>query len=1180
MRKRIRQIARGKFEYAKPILTFSEEFIDLQITEDKDESGSFTISTNNDEILRGVVYCTEPRMECLTPQFEGAEIRIRYQFHSRGLVEGDKVEGAFIIVCNQSEYSLSFCAIISKRYPTTSIGVIHNLYDFACLAKENWDEAFQLFYHKNFTNVINSNEVKELMIYRGMVSSKPSNQNLEEFLVGIKKKEVVKITTDKTEAVYYDITDSISETCNIRKSGWGYIEINISSDSEFIELPQTRLVTDDFIGSTYPLEYVIDPDRMHAGLNFGKVYIKSAYQMITLTITASCEPQIEEVMESTRTQINECKTGIMELYQAYRLKRIVTGVWSNETVDILNHLHALVPDEPMYVLMKAQAFIINRQRQEAEWILDEFKRECNDTKSPIWGYYLYLMTLMEREPSYVDRMTHEIELIFYDNPDSALLFWVLLFLQEQYFNNNARKLKDIEYWVLNGCNSPYLYIEAFYLIWQDPYLLSKLDKFEIRIIRWAIKHHALTKDIVMQLFQIIDMSKGFDKKIYDILCSAYEVDSKLEYIGSICSYLIKNQQYDAKYHTWFEKGIELELRITGLYEAYLLSLDDREIISIPKIIQMYFRYESSLPYRKMAVLYNNIIAGKDTNPEVYQKYRKTMGKFAMAQVEMRHMDDNLAVIYKEMLDIGLVNEEIAHCLARIIFTNKLVVFDEKMVRAIVYQRQIKNPQIVPIVDQAAYFQLFSKDYVILFEDENGRRYVGSVSYRLQNLMEPEKYIEKCMELAPSEVSYLVNVFQTRQSYLTFNEKDKMFFPYILNNDELSVEFESQMTYQIMRYYESSEEADFIVERLNEIDFSILDKSARQYLMDMLIMNRQYDFAYELISQYGIDQINAASKVSLASHMIEGNGEEDENLLRICEQTFISGKYNDRILSYLAEFYNGPTDVMRKVWDVSKEYDIDTFELEERILVQMMYSDAYLPKAEQVFYNYYENGGRELVVLAFLSDCAHKYFVHDAEYDKTVFDIIQSRYEFGLELNDACKLGLLKYISELSSRSDVQFKIEDELLAEYTCRNMNFAFYKKLDRELILKYHLYDKVFLEYRTSPHSHVVLHYSRDEDGEEFTTEDMFDVYEGIFVKPFVLFFGEMIQYYITEEKDNQVEVTESNRISNNDVYSEKDQSRYNLINQMLISTTLQDEMSLYKNMKQYSGFDEVTRKVFKIL
>ena len=67
----------------------------------------------------------------------------------------------------------------------------------------------------------------------------------------------------------------------------------------------------------------------------------------------------------------------------------------------------------MYELMKAQAFIINRQRQEAKWILDDFKHSNPDKKAPIWGYYLYLMTLLEREPSYVDNMmTHEVELIF------------------------------------------------------------------------------------------------------------------------------------------------------------------------------------------------------------------------------------------------------------------------------------------------------------------------------------------------------------------------------------------------------------------------------------------------------------------------------------------------------------------------------------------------------------------------------------------------------------------------------------------------------------------------------------------------------------------------------------------------------------------------------------------------
>ena len=48
---------------------------------------------------------------------------------------------------------------------------------------------------------------------------------------------------------------------------------------------------------------------------------------------------------------------------------------ANETISILNHLHALVPDEHMYELMKAQAFIINRQRQEAKWILDDFQAQ-------------------------------------------------------------------------------------------------------------------------------------------------------------------------------------------------------------------------------------------------------------------------------------------------------------------------------------------------------------------------------------------------------------------------------------------------------------------------------------------------------------------------------------------------------------------------------------------------------------------------------------------------------------------------------------------------------------------------------------------------------------------------------------------------------------------------------------
>ncbi len=51
--------------------------------------------------MRGIIYSSNPRMECLTPQFEGEEVRIRYQFHSEGLIEGDIQKASFFIVCNQ-----------------------------------------------------------------------------------------------------------------------------------------------------------------------------------------------------------------------------------------------------------------------------------------------------------------------------------------------------------------------------------------------------------------------------------------------------------------------------------------------------------------------------------------------------------------------------------------------------------------------------------------------------------------------------------------------------------------------------------------------------------------------------------------------------------------------------------------------------------------------------------------------------------------------------------------------------------------------------------------------------------------------------------------------------------------------------------------------------------------------
>lgn len=1181
VRARIGQIAAGRFNGTKPILAFSEETIDLSVIEGRSEAGSFVIESTNQIKICGIVYSTNPRMECLNPHFEGEKVRIRYQFNSKGLTEGDACEGKFVIVCNQIEYSLSFCARITRLYAEASTGAVKSLDDFTRLAASNWDEAYHLFYNRNFLNTIPYDNVYERLTYEGFACARPSGQNMEEFLIGVNKKQPVSISVDKSEDIFMASKEPQSGCFTITKDNWGYTEIRLRTDCEFIKLSKPVLTLDDFIGKTYLYEYIIDASAMHAGRNFGRIYIDGVYQSFTIDITAGVRDDDGSISDIAVTKdIKECMVGIMELYTSFRLKRIVTGVWANETISILNHLHALMPDEHMYELMKAQAFIINRQRQEAKWILDDFKHSNPDKKSPIWGYYLYLMTLLEREPSYIDNMTHEVELIFYENPDSVLLFWVLLFLRDQYFDDTAGKLKDIKYWILRGCSSPYLYIEAYYLISQEPYLIKELSVFELRILSWAVKKKALTKEIATAIFEAVDLAGGFDNRVYELLTAAYEICPEAEYVGIICSYLIKGHKNDTCFHKWFELGIENKLRLTGLYESYLITMDDRQISPVPKIIQMYFSFDNKLPYRKLAVLYNNIIAAKETEHEVYHKYRKAMGRFAMDQAQLRHIDDNLAVLYEDMLELGFINEELSAAFSDIIYTYKLIVFDKRIVRAIIYQNEMKEPQIVPVTDQCAYFELFSNDYVILFEDSRGYRYVKSISYRLQRLMDAEKYLDRCISLSPDRPQYIVSHFKHVRDYSDFTKDDLKLFKPVFYSESFSDSYKAVMGYRILKYCQLHDYEDYVRPFLQSINFDTLQKDARKYLIDMLVSNRLYEKAYDMAMEYGIDMLAAASQVVLCENALKVQHVDDDFMVQLAISAFKTGKYSDLVLKYLCENYTGPTDELINLWHAADKFSISSMKLDERILEQGIYTQIEPEKISDIFMEYYKRAGNEKLILAYISLVAHGYLHSGGCKADFIFDIIEKRFIGNRTLNDACQLALLKHFAEKKDITQAELEIEDTLLKYYIYNNMYFDFFARLDYRLLEKYFLYDKAFLQYESTPGTHVVLHYSRDEDGEEFNSEDMVEMYDGIYVKTFVIFFGELIRYYITEEHDNSIEVKESNRLTCNNIPGDNDHSRYNLINEMIISDTLSDETTLKSNIDEYKRLDAATKQLFKLI
>ena len=96
---------------------------------------------------------------------------------------------------------------------------------------------------------------------------------------------------------------------------------------------------------------------------------------------------------------------------------------------------------------------------------------------------------------------------------------------------------------------------------------------------------------------------------------------------------------------------------------------------------------------------------------------------------------------------------------------------------------------------------------------------------------------------------------------------------------------------------------------------------------------------------------------------------------------------------------------------------------------------------------------------------------------------------------------------------------------------------------------------------------------------SEVMSDTFMGIFTKAFTLFYGETIQFYITENINGEEKTSDSMSISCDRINMNVARGRYEYINDMLASRDSHDIVALNKLMREYCVEDYVTKQLFNI-
>ena len=1179
LRKKIQELAAGKCDKKCPIVEFSEEELKVTVLEEQTLHGKFTITSVNEVPMRGIIYSSNPRMECLESQFQGTQVTIEYEFHSEGMVEGDSSKGNFYVICNEGEYDLPFLVSVSKGYPQSSMGMIDSIFSFANLAQKSYEEAVEVFGKPEFINIFKDREQEERLGYLGLLKKPCTMAQVEEFLILTKKKKRITFSIEESQTQIDGIGQNEKQHIILKKDNWGYATIEVKSDAACVEPVKKVITTEDFIGNRAVAEYVILEDKLHAGNNYVRLTFENQFQQESVELCIIKDKKQEE-KEKTYLEIQKHRESLLKCYVAFRLNQMVTGVWAKRTCEELDFLMNIEPENKWCALYKAQALLINRQKQEAQWLLDAFRRENKEKDTPLYAYYLYLCTLADPEPAYVNQLTSQIEEIYHCNQENALLLWILLYIDEELNYSSNRKLEAVARQIERGCNSPILYVEAYYLLSQEPYLIHKGDKLERKILGWAAKKNILTAKMAEQVKQLIPQLNSFHLGWYRIMEACYEKFPSNELLQEICSYCIRAGRYGKQFFTWYDAGVREELRIGGLYEAWMLSAEPEQLQKIPKLVTMYFQYHSNLAYQQRAMLYSAIISNKQSMKQVYQGYQKAIEEFALEQVRAGRIDKNLAVIYKEVLTPAMINKESAQWLSNVIFSKQIICKEEKAVRVIVRQYQLQQEQAVPVINHSAYVNIYGTEYSILLEDAKGNRFLPKEDIIIKPFMNIAPFLRKGMEYANDKLSYMLSYFDRKKIWQTYEEEDLPYLKKLMESEKISKEYEEEIRLQLIAYYYDNYRGDTLDEFLLNLSFERLERNIRGKLMELLVARGHYHKAYELVLAYGSENLSAAKLLSVICNRIREIEEEpDDFLIGMCRSVFLRGKYNDLVLHYMCQYFCGNLKEMTGLWQVAKDFEMECHDLEERCVVQFLYTGSYARCMEDIFESYEKNGGRKLIVLAYLSQMAHKYLTTDMEVSDYVFEKILELLEEGDELNEPCRLGFLKWCAKIGTLTEKQKKQAEVILQWAIGEKKYFPFYTKLPAEFAEKYMYYDKTFLEYRTVPDTGVVISFGKWES-EEFQEWEMTRMYSGIFVKPFVLFFGEEIPYYIKEEKKGEMVVTESGHIRGGEQCPATEENRYQLLNDMITSWHMKDEKTLKKLLEQYGEMNQLVQEKFTVI
>ncbi len=1151
------------------VVTVLEKRIDIQAREGKNIRSELHLENTDGRHVRGEIFSDQARIVPALTRFVNAErgYPIVFGVDVEGLSAGDMISGQITLATDGGEVSVPVSVRIMAEPSETLPGRVRSLRDFARLAERDPQEAFRVFRSRPFARLAAVNGAAEDALCRGLTAAPVTEDRMEEFLTASGLKTMVRISMDRERADFYQVTESMQDILLLRRNTWGHIVIDIEVSGDFLEVPRRRITEEDFVGSTCELEYRVLKPRLGDGRRFGKITLVIRGHRTDFLVTASAH---EEGYSSGRMTIRRNTAQLARLYTDYLCGSVSAEELADRSLPLLEENAGLGADDGTALcLYRAYLYDLTGNRREAVTCIKSLDGCDLSTESPeVLGAYRYLLARTGMEKPDPEELAERISGLFLRRQESYVCMKLCMLTDEDLARNSRRLFAMADTLAAHGSRSPMLYAEVLRLLREDDSRLTRLTPLMEQVLAFAARRNLMTRELALRTAYLSENLRSYSENVYRVLAAAYDsfpMDSILE---AIVRLVMKGQPRNRRYFRWYAEAVEKNLRIIRLYEYYIETIPESFRGLLPLAVRKYFAYNNTLSDSGKAFVYANIVRHRGEDPETYKTYSDQMERFAFLALERGKTGTDYAALYSWFVH-DVPDGRAGENLADLLFTERVYTDEPGICSVIVIHSGLRREDRYPLQHGQAFIRRYTKDAQILFETASSMRLRTPVAYSTEPLLYREAYIGGCRQKFPDAVGIVMDATAGSGRKDPVAAENFQFWRAAAESDAFTDSFRAEARRKLLGFYAHHPEFAGFGEKVRDEDLWVrTDKAA---YISVLLSVGQVRHAYDLLVRYGFEKVPADMLVRVASQMIEASdGRYDEELLLLVSYVFRADKYDERILTYLAEHYEGSMEDMLTLRKHAEDFYVETFPLDEKILARAAFTHTSLPADSKVLRAYVEHGGQRRIIRAYLETAADEQLLKSDPVDAYTAGCIEDLIDAGEPVDFAMKLMLLRRYSEMKRLSVHQEILTDRILEESEKRGVRLVFFRNLPAPFPAQYQLEDKVIVETRANPDDTVILRYrigtgSLDKVEGEWKSAALHHRFRGIFSREFTLFYGEVLTYYIEITHNGRTRRTEEESAAS-PLMDFKGRSCYQRINQMLYDERQGLSGNLKETMRDY--------------